>query len=1183
MTHLDDRMLLDDLDATPQNADTILHDTVSLPRRILARIPELEGMRARIANELFGVTLPPARIGRFRLQAKIGEGGMGQVYAAHDDTLDRRVAVKVLHAERLATRDGRARMLREAQALARLSHPNVVQVFEVGEHDNQIYVAMELIAGQDLAHWLTAAPRSWRAVLAVFLAAGQGLQAAHEAGLVHRDFKPANVIVGDDGRVRVLDFGLARAAHTVSEGTRADSQILNSQLTMTGAIHGTPVYLAPELLRDHRADARADQYAFCVALYEGLYGARPHRADNLATLTAAKLRGEIEAPPTDIKIPAWLHAAVLRGLAVEPNERWPSMRVLLAELARDRVTARRRKLSLALGGVLLATAGVAGVQAMRADAAAELAAATARLELARAETAEAAAAASAREHAAVLRVRASEAAIRRANDLAASPARVREAITLAAAALHGTQATGAPTTPALRALVTALGAPRLARDLTTPDEIRDLRLAADEQVLVTRGDDWTLRLWDLATGAELAALPRIHAVRVDPRGRLLTLGEQGLDLRDPHTGAVLTAIGPGEDPFEPLPNDRLLRRDPNTRAVVMSLGKGEDTLELAPDGRLAAVRRPGGVDIHDLERATLLTRIPGVPDQLAFSADNHRLVTTRDGAATLWSLPDGRNLGRMPTTISRPHAQTRAAISPDGQRVAVTAYDADHDHDLWIWDTHERPRLISRSIGHTQYPFALQFSADGRSLLSAGMNGLLFLWNSDDGRMRQRIDVGTDWIADVALSPDGQRIVAADSRGVLRSWDAHTGEPQLRVVSEHGEVDTLRLSADGKRLFSASKSGHASAWTFPAGVPPTLAIPGPVLAADLHPASDRVALLAPDGSVQLQTLGPDPRPLTLASIDPARKHLRLAPDAATLLTTTEDGNATLWDATTGQPRCSLTGLSKDPHDLAHAANHTLLGITADDHVRVWSTEDCRELATPLTFKYATLAGWLVPAPTGQSLVARNTTIDFAYGPPGTGVSGTTTHLPVHTLLDPTGTTAPVHLDLGDAPSNNAAFSPDGAQIAIVGRNGLARVHDTRTGALLGQLPDQDGWISHARYAPDGATLLTLGGGHTAHLWRTSDRSLLARLEIGETPTRAAFSADGARILIADERGQVGLWDALTHEFAGTLARLEGPPLRVAFSADDADALLIGPVHGALRVPATAAGILAASQPLLAAE
>src|SRR5690606_7185636 len=218
-----------------------------------------------------------------------------------DEDLDRKVAIKLLRGELSRDEHGRTRMLREAQALARLSHPNVVQVHEVGQWTDHDYVAMEYVDGRTLDRWLAAGPRSWREILDVMVQAGRGLEAAHAAGLVHRDFKPANLLVGRDGRARVLDFGLARAAserdskssskpiadivetaeHSVFElsrssddleGATAASSAFDKLLTVTGAVLGTPAYMAPEQHLGQPADALSDQFSFCVVLYEALYG-----------------------------------------------------------------------------------------------------------------------------------------------------------------------------------------------------------------------------------------------------------------------------------------------------------------------------------------------------------------------------------------------------------------------------------------------------------------------------------------------------------------------------------------------------------------------------------------------------------------------------------------------------------------------------------------------------------------------------------------------------------------------------------------------------------------------------------------------------------------------------------------------------------------------------------------------
>ena len=190
----------------------------------------------------------PARIGRFDIRAKLGEGGMGVVYEAYDAQLDRPVAIKLVRSGEGGPQT-HARLLREAQAMAKVSHPNVVPIYEVGEHDQQVFVAMELVAGEPLSTWQKREPRDWRDTLAVYLAAGRGLAAAHACGIIHRDFKPDNVLVGRDGRARVLDFGLARSIAARDDDALRSGSVLGVDLTIVGSIMGTPSYMSPEHFR----------------------------------------------------------------------------------------------------------------------------------------------------------------------------------------------------------------------------------------------------------------------------------------------------------------------------------------------------------------------------------------------------------------------------------------------------------------------------------------------------------------------------------------------------------------------------------------------------------------------------------------------------------------------------------------------------------------------------------------------------------------------------------------------------------------------------------------------------------------------------------------------------------------------------------------------------------------------
>jgi tetratricopeptide (TPR) repeat protein/predicted Ser/Thr protein kinase len=294
-----------------------------------------------------------AAVGRYVILDRIGSGGMGVVYAAYDPELDRRVALKLLRTDRFSSESGCSRLLREAQALARLTHPNVVAVHDAGTFGDRVFVAMELVEGETLQRWLEEGARSWREVLDRLLAAGRGLAAAHAAGLVHRDFKPENVLLGRDGRVRVVDFGLAKAlADAAEEPLAPDSGgELASPLTAWGAVLGTPAYMAPEQLRGIAADARSDQFSFCVALYEALYGERPFVGKGPREIAESVARGVAREAPAGTKVPGWLRAVALRGLKADPEERYPGMDDLLRDLERDPAAVRRRWL-LAAGALL---------------------------------------------------------------------------------------------------------------------------------------------------------------------------------------------------------------------------------------------------------------------------------------------------------------------------------------------------------------------------------------------------------------------------------------------------------------------------------------------------------------------------------------------------------------------------------------------------------------------------------------------------------------------------------------------------------------------------------------------------------------------------------------------------------------------------------------------------------------
>jgi tetratricopeptide (TPR) repeat protein/predicted Ser/Thr protein kinase len=314
-----------------------------------------------------GAALPEgSRLGRYIILEQIGKGGMGLVYAAYDPQLNRKIAVKLLRADVLGTAIGvaRARLLQEAQALAQVSHPNVVAVHDVGTTGLEVFIAMDFIEGVTLADWLRER-HAWREVLRIFLEAGEGLAAAHAKGIVHRDFKPQNVLITEAGRAYVVDFGLARGIGAGLDTPRMKTPVpapvpseSRPDLTLAGSLVGTPMYMSPELFHAHPADARSDQFSFCVACYEGLFGQHPFSLKGENPTERVLTGGAVLEPPKQTLVPGRLRRVLLKGLSVDPSGRFPSMRSLLHALRDDPWAARKRWAMRA--GAAAAALGVIG-------------------------------------------------------------------------------------------------------------------------------------------------------------------------------------------------------------------------------------------------------------------------------------------------------------------------------------------------------------------------------------------------------------------------------------------------------------------------------------------------------------------------------------------------------------------------------------------------------------------------------------------------------------------------------------------------------------------------------------------------------------------------------------------------------------------------------------------------------
>jgi eukaryotic-like serine/threonine-protein kinase len=332
--------------------------------------PSSATLPRRAGLDVVALALPVGtRIGRYLVRERVGAGGMGEVYEALDPELDRPVAIKLVHPRAAGDLDEQRLLVAEAQALAQLSHPNVVQVYDAGSWEGRVFVAMELVEGRTLHAWLRVhgSELGWREIVVLFMQIGRGLAAAHAAGIVHGDFKPTNVMLPRDGdaahgigRPRVFDFGLSRPVGSTSLTVSGDNVDPGARPPL---VRGTPGFMAPEQFRGAALTPATDQFAFCVSLYEALWGERPFSGETIGQLQRDVLGGAVRVP-SDTEVPSSLRRAVLRGLRVDPGARHESMDALLAALAR---VLGRRRFAFALLGLAVVGAGASALVIARTE------------------------------------------------------------------------------------------------------------------------------------------------------------------------------------------------------------------------------------------------------------------------------------------------------------------------------------------------------------------------------------------------------------------------------------------------------------------------------------------------------------------------------------------------------------------------------------------------------------------------------------------------------------------------------------------------------------------------------------------------------------------------------------------------------------------------------------------------
>jgi WD40 repeat protein/serine/threonine protein kinase len=1081
-------------------------------------------------------------IGRFVVLRRIGEGGMGVVYAAYDNELDRRLAIKLVHRAR-ARGDHQGRVRREAQAMARLSHPNVVQVYEVGEHEQQVFVAMEFVIGPTLAEWSKAQPASptrWRLVLDKYIEVGRGLEAAHAARLVHRDFKPANAIVGDDGRVRVLDFGIARAAESpsgkhASESSESTSEVedeprregsgsgrgeakidpLATPLTRTGALLGTPAYMSPEQFERGSVDARSDQFSFCVALYEALYGERPFAGTTTAALMFALISGDIRAAPGRTEVPSWVREILVRGLATQPAARWPSMTELLDALGRDPAHRRRRQLRTAVVAsiVTLAVLGsvwFSRVQMHDADVA------EAERELAREQE-----------------------AIAQQHEAQAEAERDR--------ALHEAQASAVRASDTARVLAAQglLSRPDMAaallRDAESPAQAHGWRSAAVNALQrplshrVLRGHTNRIAYLDVSADGRFVA-----TASFDGSARLWPMGDRPPIVLEHDDGVISASF------------DRQAQR------LVTASRDGIAKVWQLPAPDAASTRMPEPI---------LLTGVTGHRDVIwsaQFSFDGSKVVTAgRDGSVRVWPLNAPRGEGPAAQVLNSDIDDIVwwAEFSPDGEWV-LAAYGSG-TASVWSLAAPERPAM--QLVGH-------------------------------DGS-----------VGDAHFAPTMNVIATASADGNARLFHFdpnHRGPVEAHAVLEHDkEVIRVLFSPEGLRVVTSSRDMTAKVWTLddlgelagPARVFEAEHDTGVVWSADFSPDGTLLALGLGGGTVQVNSLRGGPSLLLTGHTSDAFR-VRFAPDGRSLISGSSDGTARVWTTDFHAAARVLEG-DGGRNTALEQRGRVLVSAAHEGSVQMWPVADAG-LGPVVGEDPVTLAGHV-----GRPVVALDrfprllATADSVQPQvrlwPITGTWILDRERPKATLetggegvralaLDGDGQLlASLLMDgtlalwrLGDTPSepvrlreygrtsvepNALAFSPDGRTLASIVEPYALAVWDRSV--LLTATPSDPpqptfsfeghgARVQSVGFSPDGRRVVSTALDHTARVWNldaASDPPLV--LEHGYFVHAAAFDPSGRRLLTACGDTHAYLWDLDAPSEPKLLTGATGEIRDVEFSPD----------------------------------
>ena len=1111
------QQLLEEVLESRRSPDEVCRDHPELLPEVRLRWQRLESIQARIGallpepgstSELEGTPSAfaigdPPHIPGYQVEAVLGHGGMGIVYRALDTRLHRSVALKMLLAGRYARPGERERFLREAEAAAGLRHPNIVQVYDVGDHGGRPYFIMEFVEGGSLAQQLSGAPLPARRAAELVATLAGAMQAAHQGGIIHRDLKPSNILVTADGTPKVADFGLARW----QEG--------GAGLTKSGAALGTPSYMAPEQARGH-VDAigpPADVYSLGAILYELLTGRPPFRAET-ASETERQVIGQEPVPPSRLnaKVPRDLETVCLKCLEKEPGRRYATAGELAADLARflndEPIRARRTGLlgrvvrwgrrnplpAASLGAMvmtgLLALAAILWQwrEAVEARQRAERAGAAERWERYRSNIA-AAAAALQLEHSDTAR-RALEAAPQEHRGWEWRHLKIR---------LDDSRA------------VMPGGKPR--SEFWWP---RPIISPSGDRLASVDSDPRTINIWDVQSSTVIAALrgheSPVYVLAYSPDGKRLASGSADKTVRlwELPSGKTVGVLRGHEKPVEWLSyspdGQRICSLDGESgrlwdvttgRAIAVLGGHARNfTAFFLPDGKRLVIGLDRQICLYDATTGRQVAML-GSHDhriiRLAVSPEGRRMASHGEGEKhiRLWDGDTGREVA-----ILRGHTVSPGvlAFSPDGSRLASGSPYPDNSVRLWDAATGRR---IATLLGHTNTTRSVAFSPDGRRLVSGSLDQTARLWDGENGQQVATLRGHTDRLWDATFTPDGRRVVTASADRKLRLWDAASGDLIAVLLGHRAEVVGAAFAAQGSLLVSRSDDGESRVW-------------------DLELAERNGILRGHESFVY---------------------DVAFSPDGTRVASAAWDGTARVWDAATGRQTALLR------HDARHSEAHIvssvawhpdgaqLATVTRGDTITLWDLADGK----PIRVVTAPTGGWTGDAravfnPAGSLLASGSRDGTVRLWNVATGEAAGTLRAHAQAVLD-------------------VAFRPDGRQLASVGYEGTVRLWDVATRSEIGALHgDAEGY--RVAYSPDGRMIAasSVGGGNV-RLWDVDTFHELAVLPHGNRVYGLAFSPDGTRLAIGSGDNTIRLWDVASRQEVCQLRGHDSYVHAIAFSPD----------------------------------